>query len=90
MTSRLPKALFFFAIVPIALGLAGWQGWAWWSWATGPVVTAATTETPEAAIAPVQIQIPTGTSGQQIGRDLEVAGLIRSRLAWDLWSRWQA
>jgi UPF0755 protein len=37
----------------------------------------------------VQIQIPPGTPGQQIGQDLEAAGLIRSALAWKLWSRWQ-
>jgi UPF0755 protein len=86
MTSRVPKAVFFFAVVPVALGLAGWQGWAWWSWATGPVAGA---EVPEEAATPIQIQIPTGTSGQQIGRDLEVAGLIRSRVAWNLWSRWK-
>jgi UPF0755 protein len=84
MTSRISKAAFFFVLTPIALGLAGWQGWAWWSWATAPVLGRNAEEA-----APVQIQIPTGTSGQQIGADLEVAGLIRSRLAWNLWSRWK-
>ncbi|HEY9889829.1 MAG TPA: endolytic transglycosylase MltG [Candidatus Obscuribacterales bacterium] len=96
MASRLPKILFFFVLLPVALGLAGWQGWAWWSWATAPVGTA----TPETAAEPeeaagtaeaaaIQIQIPPGTPGQQIGRDLEAAGLIRSYVAWNLWSRWQ-
>lgn len=96
MTARLAKVIFVFLLVPAALGVAGWQGWAWWSWATAPVassiapgdVTVEETPTEEAA-ATVQIQIPSGTPGQQIGRDLEIAGLIRSRLAWDLWSRWQ-
>ncbi|MBE7383152.1 MAG: endolytic transglycosylase MltG [Leptolyngbya sp. SIO1E4] len=97
MASRLSKTLFLVVLVPVSLGIAGWQGWAWWSWATSPVAdTVASAATPEdgssseAAAGTVQIQIPAGTPGQQIGRDLEIAGLIRSRLAWDLWSRLQA
>lgn len=91
MASRFSKVIFFFVLVPIALGLAGWQGWAWWSWATAPVAaneTALDPEAPGEAETSVQVQIPPGTPGQQIGGDLEVAGLIRSRLAWNLWSRW--
>ncbi|MEM1309207.1 MAG: endolytic transglycosylase MltG [Cyanobacteria bacterium P01_H01_bin.153] len=91
MNSRLPKLLFSFLLLPVAVSLAGWQGWAWWSWATAPVASASTMqdEEDEPAAETVQIQIPQGTSGQQIGRDLEAAGLIRSHVAWDLWSRWQ-
>ncbi|NMF83819.1 endolytic transglycosylase MltG [Nodosilinea sp. P-1105] len=73
--------------MPVVAGLAVWQGWAWWSWASSPVVPV--TETVDDTQR-VQIQIPTGTSGQQIGEDLEAAGLIRSALAWRLWSRWQS
>ena len=94
MPSRLSKLLFFGLLFPVALGVAGWQGWAWWSWATAPVARAAASPSAEtettSAEATVQIQIPEGTPGQQIGRDLEVAGLIRSHVAWDMWSRWQA
>jgi UPF0755 protein len=36
----------------------------------------------------VQFRIPPGTATQQIGRELEAAGLIRSSLAWDIWARW--
>ena len=36
----------------------------------------------------VQIQIPPGTAAQQIGTDLETAGIIRSAFAWKLWSNW--
>ncbi|MBU6230203.1 MAG: endolytic transglycosylase MltG [Cyanobacteria bacterium REEB459] len=75
----------FRLFLPLAAGLAGWQGWAWWSWATRPVSPG---EDP--AHQTVQIQIPPGTSGQQIGEDLEAAGLIHSSLAWKIWSRWQA
>ncbi|MFZ4640741.1 MAG: endolytic transglycosylase MltG [Nodosilinea sp.] len=76
---------FFSLLFPLAAGLAGWQGWAWWSWAISPVSPG---EDP--AHQTVQIQIPPGTSGQQIGEDLEAAGLIHSSLAWKIWSRWQA
>ena len=94
MVSRLSKLLFLGLLAPVALGVAGWQGWAWWSWATAPVARAAAAPTSETEAgspeSTVQIQIPEGTPGQQIGRDLEVAGLIRSHVAWNLWSRWQS
>ncbi len=75
-------------VVPIATGIAAWQGWAWWSWATAPVTAAEVQAVDD--LNSVQIAIPTGTSGQQIGQDLESAGLIRSAMAWKLWSRWQS
>ncbi|NJL46807.1 MAG: endolytic transglycosylase MltG [Leptolyngbyaceae cyanobacterium SM2_5_2] len=83
--SRWVRWLFLGLLVPAAAGLAAWQGWAWWSWATGSVKDSEPT-----ADQTVQIQIPPGTPGQQIGEDLEAAGLIRSAVAWKLWSRWQA
>jgi UPF0755 protein len=70
-------------LVPVVTGAATWQGWRWWSWANRPVSS-------DSSAAVVQIQIPPGTPGQQIGEDLEAAGLIRSAGAWKLWSRWQA
>ena len=81
--SRWVKWGFLGLIVPVATGLAAWQGWTWWSWATAPV---AASEVENSALNSVQIAIPAGTTGQQIGRDLEAAGLIRSALAWKLWS----
>lgn len=69
------------------MGVAAWQGWSWWNWASAPVAAASPDEQSDQA---VQIQIPSGTPGQQIGYDLEAAGLIRSALAWKLWSRWKA
>jgi UPF0755 protein len=86
--SRWIKWGFLGLVLPVATGIAAWQGWAWWSWATAPVVAAETAEADDSS--GVQISIPTGTSGQQIGQDLEAAGLIRSALAWKLWSRWQS
>jgi UPF0755 protein len=78
------KWSFLGLLLPLATGVAAWQGWAWWSWANRPVSEATSATTPT-----VQLQIPPGTPGQQIGQDLEAAGLINSALAWKLWSRWQ-
>jgi UPF0755 protein len=36
----------------------------------------------------VLFRIPPGTASQQIGKNLEAEGLIRSSLAWNLWGRW--
>ncbi|ASC69655.1 Endolytic murein transglycosylase [Halomicronema hongdechloris C2206] len=80
-SQTLSRAIFYSLLLPAAVAVAGWQGWAWWSWASAPVEADADTA--------IQIHIPRGTSGQQIGEDLEAAGLIRSALAWDLWARWQ-
>ncbi|MEM9161462.1 MAG: endolytic transglycosylase MltG [Cyanobacteria bacterium P01_F01_bin.4] len=82
MKSGFFKKLFFLGIVPAALAGAAWQGWTWWSWASGPVQAGA-----DADSSLVQIQIPNGTSAEQIGRDLEAAGLIHSTTAWKLWTR---
>lgn len=90
MKSRF-KGLLFLLFGAAVLGVCAWQGWAWWSWASAPV-TAAESEadsTTEDTAPEVQIEIPPGTPGQQIGKDLETAGLIRSATAWDLWTRWQ-
>jgi len=84
--SRWVRWSFLGLLVPLATGVAAWQGWSWWSWANQPV----SASTAEAAPQVVQLQIPPGTPGQQIGQDLEAAGLIRSATAWKLWSRWQA
>jgi UPF0755 protein len=83
--SRWVRWSFLGLLVPLATGIAAWQGWAWWSWANQPVSASAAETSPQT----VQIQIPPGTPGQQIGQDLEAAGLIRSALAWKLWVRWQ-
>jgi UPF0755 protein len=86
MKSTCLKRLFYLTLLPVSIGLAGWQGWAWWSWASAPVAPGTDGGSTEAYL--VQIQIPSGTPAQQIGRDLEAAGLIRSTTAWNLWTRW--
>ncbi|MDV3350363.1 endolytic transglycosylase MltG [Leptolyngbyaceae cyanobacterium CCMR0082] len=76
------KRLFYVGIFPVALGVAAWQGWSWWSWANSPVLARDDEQ-------PIQLQIPSGTAAQQIGQDLEAAGLIRSTTAWKVWNRLQ-
>jgi UPF0755 protein len=73
----------FLLLIPATAGICAWQSWTWWSWAVSPPALSADEE--EQA---VQIQIPPGTPAQQIGEDLEAAGLIRSSTAWKLWARW--
>ena len=86
-TPQVSKWLFYLALLPAIWGVCAWQGWAWWSWASAPPKIAETSTAPGEAAA-VSIQIPEGTSSQKIGRDLEVAGLIRSASAWNMWTRW--
>jgi UPF0755 protein len=84
-TQRISKWLFYLVLFPATLGFCVWQSWGWWSWANAPV---AATKQPS-GLSTVQIKVPDGTSAQQIGQDLESAGLIRSATAWSLWVRWQ-
>ncbi|MGE5659433.1 MAG: endolytic transglycosylase MltG [Actinomycetota bacterium] len=85
-SQRISKALFYLGLLPLVWGVCAWQGWAWWSWVSAPPLAAASQNSAEAKA--ISFQIPPGTSSQQIGRDLEAAGLIRSATAWNLWARW--
>ncbi len=78
--SRRSRWLFYGALLPGAILLSSWQGWYWWSWATGPIQ-------PDGSS--LRLQVPAGASVQAVGQQLETVGLIRSRLAWTLWHRWQ-
>lgn len=77
-----PKWLYVLGIIPVVLAIGAWQSWSWWTWATSPIAT--DKETAKT----VQIKIAPGTASQEIGRQLETAGLIRSHQAWKLWSLW--
>lgn len=85
-TPSISKWLFYLVLLPATLAVCGWQGWLWWSWAIAPVLAA---ESSGANTSVVQLEIPQGTSAQQIGQDLEAVGLIRSSTAWQLWTRWR-
>ncbi|MDB9513796.1 endolytic transglycosylase MltG [Kamptonema animale CS-326] len=85
-TQNFSKVLFYLILLPATWGFFAWQGWAWWSWVSSPAKTAGSNGEPQQAA--VSIAIPPGTSSQQIGKDLEAAGLIRSATGWNLWARW--
>ena len=93
VAQRISKWSFYLILLPVTLGVCSWQGWLWWSWASAPVGIPVAAETGASPDGPsdqaIQIQIPQGTSAQQIGQDLKAVGLIRSTTAWSLWARWQ-
>jgi UPF0755 protein len=86
---RVSKLVFYVLLLPAVIGVLGWQGWRWWNWATAPVLSRQEAAEQNVADAAIQIEIPPGTSAQQIGDDLEAAGVIRSSTAWRLWTRVQ-
>jgi UPF0755 protein len=86
LAQRFAKVSIFLVLVCSALGLSAWRSQAWWSQASAPITSAATPEQSKRVI----LQIAQGTSAQEIGRELEAAGLIRSAKAWELWARWLA
>lgn len=73
-------------LIPAILGICVWQGWVWWNSQTLPPQSEAAASTPIDST--VRFQIQPGTATQQIGRQLEAAGLIRSARAWNLQARW--
>lgn len=89
VASRISKWFFYLILLPAAIGVCGWQGWAWWSWASAPVVTSDPSTTQATNTGTVRIQIPPGSTAQEIGESLESLDLIRSLSAWNLWTRWQ-
>lgn len=64
-------------------GVAGWRSLAWWESATAAPMAVAAQSTKS-----IKLRIPEGHSAQEIGQDLQAAGLIRSTTAWNLWARW--
>ncbi|MGB3788454.1 MAG: endolytic transglycosylase MltG [Phormidesmis sp.] len=82
----LKRRLFPIVLIALAAGAAS-QSWLWWSWAKSPVLK---TEGAAAEESFMQVQIPPGTASNQIGQDLEAAGLIKSTTAWKLLARWKS
>ena len=95
--SQLSKGFFYLLLLPGVLVICGWQGWSWWSWANAPAANAISSPAPmpspgstaSPADKTIRIQISEGATAQQIGQDLEAAGLIRSLTAWNLWTKLQ-
>ncbi|MGK7888935.1 MAG: endolytic transglycosylase MltG [Leptolyngbyaceae cyanobacterium] len=102
--SPVGRVLFYGLSLPLVMGVCGWQGWQWWSWAiASPHSSSSAAVAPSDEVSteassvgthaqgaePTVLTIPDGTSAQQIGGLLLDAGLIRSAMAWNLWTRWQ-
>ncbi len=77
------KWVLFFFIVPVAItSIAAWQFMNWWNRVSAaPAAMASNAQV-------IKFRIKAGSTAQQIGRELESLGIIRSSRAWDLWSRW--
>ncbi|MEO0373983.1 MAG: endolytic transglycosylase MltG [Cyanobacteria bacterium P01_A01_bin.17] len=89
-SKRKPSSYVFrLSIGLLGIGLAAMAGagatWIWWQSAIAPTAQTASENHQSQKI---QVQIPQGTSAQQIGLLLQKAGLIRSQNAWKLWTRW--
>ena len=80
------KFPFFPGLLVLILGVGVWQSWSWWQQVIAPIP--AEEETNNRA-KPTQFKVSSGTPGQQIGRELAQAGLIRSADAWKLWIWWK-
>ncbi len=78
---RVGNWIYGLLLVPAVLGVGVWQGWAWWSWVSAPVLTEVVANQPTA----IEIEVSPGTGSQQIGNDLQAAGVIRSSMAWRIW-----
>lgn len=72
----------------VTLGVITSVSQTWWVKVSAPAKVTALSEPNKIEPSTVQITIPPGTATQQIGHDLEAVGLIRSKLAWNLWARW--
>jgi len=82
MAKRFPIKLLLVGSLLAGVGFITWQSWNWWNWASAPAIS--TTATAK----PTVLKIPPGTSAQEIGKELEALGVIRSAQAWNVWSRW--
>ncbi len=76
------KGFAVLALLLAVIGAVGWRGWIWWTTMNTPPIAAGT----PAKV--VKLRIPQGTSAQEIGKDLQALGMIRSSIAWDIWARW--
>jgi UPF0755 protein len=83
---RISKWPLFGLALLAGLGIAAWQAQAWWQSAAAPALAA----DPAKPAQKVLVQIPEGTSAQQIGQQLAAEKLIRSPQAWSLWTRWMS
>lgn len=84
VVQRIAQGSFYLLLICSVVGFSAWRAQAWWESVSSPVSEKAPAEQGKRVI----VQIPQGTSAQQIGQELETAGLIKSAQAWELWARW--
>ncbi|PSB40530.1 endolytic transglycosylase MltG [Chamaesiphon polymorphus] len=77
-----PKWLLISTPIALLALLAG-GGTLWWNSVSAPASGDPNAQT-------IQIQVKPGASAQAIGQELEAKGVIKSQLAWKLWTNWQA
>ncbi|MGL4621435.1 endolytic transglycosylase MltG [Chroococcidiopsis sp.] len=80
---KLFKWRIIWALIPLTLGVGAWSSWNWWQRSSAPSQPLETANATQ-----VQFRVHPGTASQQIGKQLEAEGLIRSSQAWNLWARW--
>jgi UPF0755 protein len=76
------KRWLLLGLFPLIVGIGAFSVWRWWVGVSAPIQ--------EIAIEKQIIKIPPGTATQEIGQNLEKAGLIRSSTAWNMWARYLA
>jgi UPF0755 protein len=71
-------------ILPVTVGILLLLGWASWKGLTAPVEAKGTVIDKEKQ---VQFTVKSGVGGNQIGAELEQAGLIKSNHGWKIWTK---
>ncbi len=82
LAQNTPKWLLILAPIALLIAVAGGIGGSWWNEIVAPPTTDPNAKS-------IQIQIKPGTSTQAIGKELAAKGVIKSQLAWKLWTSWQ-
>jgi UPF0755 protein len=79
------------AILTIA-GVGGWKAKTWWAESIAPVGVSSgiTANLDPSKAQKVVFEVAPGSNAQEIGNQLQKAGLIRSTDAWQVWTRWQS
>jgi UPF0755 protein len=76
------KLTLFLLLLLTGLAVGSWRTKSWWESAIAPAAAAQKAK-------PVLVEIPSGTSAQEIGTMLAKKGLIRDTDAWQWWTRMQ-
>jgi UPF0755 protein len=78
-----PKWLLISAPLAILVAMSSLIGMSWWNGSTAAASADANAQG-------IQIEVKPGASAQAIGQELEAKGVIKSQLAWKIWTSWQA